>query len=83
MFAEPTHVPDPPAPDLETTQVEENPIIVEKTYDTSDHEGQYATESDVEPPSYSNGNDVTVTVELASTTAQEDSSKKSYASIVS
>ncbi|KAB2610385.1 ras GTPase-activating protein-binding protein 2-like [Pyrus ussuriensis x Pyrus communis] len=82
LFAEPTHVPDPPAPDLETTQVEENPIIVEKTYDTSDHEGQYATESDVEPPSYSNGNDVTVTVELASMTAQEDSSKKSYASIV-
>ncbi|CAN6571918.1 unnamed protein product [Malus baccata var. baccata] len=79
---EATHVPDPPAPDLETTQVEENPIIVEETYDTSDHERQYTTESEMEPPSYSNGNDVTVAVEPASTTAQEDSSKKSYASIV-
>ncbi|ONI19024.1 hypothetical protein PRUPE_3G254500 [Prunus persica] len=81
---EPNHVPDPPAPDLETTQVEENQIGIEKAYDTSDHERQSANEkeSDAEPPSYSNGNDVSVAVEPTSTTAQEDAPKKSYASIV-
>ncbi|BBH00231.1 Nuclear transport factor 2 family protein with RNA binding domain, RRM-RBD-RNP motifs [Prunus dulcis] len=81
---EPNHVPDPPAPDLETTQVEENQIGIEKAYDTSDHERQSANEkeSDAEPPSYSNGNDVPVAVEPTSTTAQEDAPKKSYASIV-
>lgn len=85
MFTEPNHVPDPPAPDLETTQVEENQIGIEKAYDTSDHERQSANEkeSDAELPSYSNGNDVPVAVEPMSTTAQEDAPKKSYASIVS
>ncbi|CAN6702376.1 unnamed protein product [Malus baccata var. baccata] len=79
---EPTHVLDPPAPDLETTQVEENLIVVEKTYDTSDHERQSTKESDMESPSYSNGNNVSVAAEPDSMTAQEDTPKKSYASIV-
>ncbi|KAM5581198.1 nuclear transport factor 2 [Rosa sericea] len=81
---EPTHVPDPPAPDLETNQVEEDQIVIEKAFDTSDQDRQSANEkeSDTERPSYSNGNDVHVAVESASTTAQEDGPKKSYASIV-
>lgn len=83
MFAEQTQAPDPPAPDLETTQVEEDQNVIEKAYDTSGQERQSANEkeSDTELPSYSNGNDVPVAVESAST--EEDAPKKSYASIVS
>ncbi|KAL6135510.1 hypothetical protein ACLB2K_067738 [Fragaria x ananassa] len=81
---EPTYVPDPPAPDLETAAVEEDQIVVEKAFDTSDQDRQSTNEkeSDIEPPSYSNGDNVPVVVESASTTAQEDGQKKSYASIV-
>lgn len=83
MFAEQTQAPDPPAPDLETTQVEEDQNVIEKAYDTSGQERRSANEkeSDTEFPSYSNGIDVPVAVESAST--EEDTPKKSYASIVS
>lgn len=79
---EQTQAPDPPAPDLETTQVEEDQNVIEKAYDTSGQERQSANEkeSDTELPSYSNGNDVPVALESAST--EEDAPKKSYASIV-
>ncbi|KAL6136632.1 hypothetical protein ACLB2K_061927 [Fragaria x ananassa] len=81
---EPTYVPDPPAPDLETAPVEEDQNAVEKAFDTSDQDRQSANEkeSGIERPSYSNGDNVSVVVESASTTAQEDGQKKSYASIV-
>lgn len=85
FIAEPTYVPDPPAPDLETAPVEEDQNVVEKAFDTSDQDRQSANEkeSGIERPSYSNGDNVSVVVESASTTAQEDGQKKSYASIVS
>ncbi|XP_050380896.1 nuclear transport factor 2-like [Argentina anserina] len=81
---EPTHVPDPPTPDLQTTQVEEDQTVIEKAFDTSEQDRQSANEkeTDIERPCYPNGDDIPVEVESASTTAQEDGPKKSYASIV-
>lgn len=85
MFAEPTHVPDPPAPDPATAHVNADKNVVEKTYDASEHERELVNEKETlaEHPSHSNWNDVSVEIESASTTALEDAPKKSYASIVS
>lgn len=65
--------------------MEENQNVAEKVYESSDQEKQFVdeTETVVKPQSNSNGDDITVVVELASSSAQEDSAKKSYASIVS
>ena len=85
VFAEPTHVPAPPAPDPETVYKEPDQNVVEKAYDASDHDRQLVIEegSVAEPPSHTHGNDIAVEFEPASMTAAEDAPKKSYASIVS
>ena len=84
LFAEPTRVSDPPATDPETSPVEEDGNV-EKSYDPSEHERQLAVEKEavVQPPSHSNGDDVSTAVESSSSSAQDDAPKKSYASIVS
>nr|POE49897.1 putative g3bp-like protein [Quercus suber] len=79
---EPTHVSDPPATDPETSPVEEDGNVVEKSYDPSEHEIQLAIEKEaVQPPSHSNGDDVSIAVE-SSSSVQDDTPKQSYASIV-
>lgn len=85
LFAEPTHVPDPPTPDPVTVHQELDKNIVEKGYDALENERQFVHEeaSVVEPPSHSHGNDVPVEVESVSMMIPEDAPKKSYASIVS
>ncbi|PPR97846.1 hypothetical protein GOBAR_AA22821 [Gossypium barbadense] len=81
---EPTQVSEPSAPDPATALVEENQNVAEKVYEPSDQEKQLVDEDEavVKPQSNSNGDDITVVVEPASSSAQEDSAKKSYASIV-
>lgn len=78
-----TRVSDPPATDPETSPVEEDGNV-EKSYDPSEHERQLAVEKEavVQPPSHSNGDDVSTAVESSSSSAQDDAPKKSYASIV-
>lgn len=81
LFAEPTHVPDPPAPDPVTSHQELDKTVVEKRYDGSENERRLVNvEASVVE---SHGNDVLVEVESASLTIPEDAPKKSYASIVS
>ncbi|XVF58439.1 hypothetical protein PTKIN_Ptkin07bG0067000 [Pterospermum kingtungense] len=79
---EPTQVRDPSAPDPATAHVEEDQNVSEHVYQPSDHETQLVNEKEavLEFQSHSNGNDIPIVVE--STSAQEDTPKKSYASIV-
>ncbi|KAE8706248.1 putative anthocyanin 5-aromatic acyltransferase [Hibiscus syriacus] len=81
---EPTQIPDPPAPDPATAPVEENQNVAEQVHEPSDSEKQLVNEKmpAVNPHSHSNGDDIPAVVESASPSAQEDSAKKSYASIV-
>ncbi|GLU01817.1 hypothetical protein SLE2022_191010 [Rubroshorea leprosula] len=80
--AEPAHVPRPPAPDVSTSNAEEHQNVAEKAYEPSDNEIQQGNEKvNTESQSWSNGNEVPVG-ESASSSAQEDAPKKSYASIV-
>ena len=85
MLPEPTHVPDPSAPDLATALVEENQNVAEQVYEPSDQERQLVNEKEavLESQSHLNGDDIPIVVESASSSAQEDTPKKSYASIVS
>ncbi|KAE8720404.1 malonyl-CoA:anthocyanidin 5-O-glucoside-6''-O-malonyltransferase-like [Hibiscus syriacus] len=75
---EPTQIPDPPAP------VEENQNVAEQVHEPSDPEKQLVNEKmpDVKSHSHSNSDDIPAVVESASPSAQDDSVKKSYASIV-
>jgi hypothetical protein len=85
LFAEPIHISDPPATDPETSTVEEDRNVVEKSHDPSQHERPLAIEKEAvpQPKSHSNGNDVSTAVEPSSSPGQDDAPKKSYASIVS
>ncbi|XP_062151039.1 nuclear transport factor 2-like isoform X3 [Alnus glutinosa] len=81
---EPIHISDPPATDPETSTVEEDQNVVEKSHDPSQHERLLAIEKEAvpQPKSHSNGNDVSTAVEPSSSPGQDDAPKKSYASIV-
>jgi hypothetical protein len=85
LFAEPIHISDPPATDPETSTVEEDQNVVEKSHDPSQQERPLAIEKEAvpQPKSHSNGNDVSTAVEPSSSPGQDDAPKKSYASIVS
>ena len=85
MFPEPTQVLDFSAPDPATALVEENQNVTEQVYEPSDQERQLVNEKEavLESQSHSNGNDIPIVIESASSSAQEDTPKKSYASIVS
>ncbi|KAK8619320.1 hypothetical protein V6N13_133284 [Hibiscus sabdariffa] len=80
---EPTRGMDPSATDAVTALVEENQIVAEQVSEPSDQERQLVNEKEALPlsQSRSNSNDIPVVVESASS-AQEDTRKKSYASIV-
>ncbi|KAA8547909.1 hypothetical protein F0562_004338 [Nyssa sinensis] len=83
---EPPCVLDPPMPDPSTSLVEEVQNVDEKVHDPLDNEKQLIInekEVVVELESHSNENQISVVTESASSTAQEDAPKKSYASIVS
>ncbi|XP_048335261.2 nuclear transport factor 2 isoform X1 [Ziziphus jujuba] len=84
IFAEPNHVPDPPAPDPATAHEDADQIVVEKAYDASEHERELVNEKKpvAEITSHSHANDVTVDVESSPAAALEDAPKKLYASIV-
>ncbi|KAK8556584.1 hypothetical protein V6N12_002982 [Hibiscus sabdariffa] len=79
---EPTQGVDPSPTDTATSLVEENQNVAEQASDPSDKEIQLVNEKEALPASqsHSNSNDMPV-VESASS-AQEDTQKKSYASIV-
>ncbi|XWS40998.1 hypothetical protein CRYUN_Cryun17cG0043400 [Craigia yunnanensis] len=82
---EPTQFLDPSAPDPATAVVEENQNVAEQVYEPSDQERKLVNEQEavLEAQSHSNGDDIpVVVVESASSSAQEDTPKKSYASIV-
>ncbi|XWS44406.1 hypothetical protein CRYUN_Cryun15aG0042500 [Craigia yunnanensis] len=81
---EPTRVLDPSVPDPATALVEENQNVTEQVYEPSDQEREMVNEKDavLESQSHSNGSDIPIVVESASSSAQEDTPKKSYASIV-
>lgn len=85
IFVEPSYVPDPSSLDPPTIDVKEDNIVVEKVTDTLEKEKQLVHENEVtvESQSHLNGNDVPIVVESASSAAQDDAPKKSYASIVS
>ncbi|GLU10949.1 hypothetical protein SLE2022_277240 [Rubroshorea leprosula] len=78
------HVPDPPAPDPSTFVVEENQNAPEKAHEPSDHEKHIGNEKDAveESQSHLNESEISIVAESASSSAQEDAPKKSYASIV-
>uniref|UniRef100_A0A5B7CAF6 Putative ras GTPase-activating protein-binding protein 2 n=1 Tax=Davidia involucrata TaxID=16924 RepID=A0A5B7CAF6_DAVIN len=83
---EPPCVLDHPVLDPATSLVEEVQNVDEKAHDTLDNEKQLIInekEVVVESESRSNENHISVVTEPASSTAQEDAPKKSYASIVS
>lgn len=65
--------------------MEQDKNVAEEVNDPVDSEKQliYEKEVVVESESHSNGNDVSVVVESTSSATQEDTPKKSYASIVS
>lgn len=79
------HVPDPPAPDPSTFVVEDDQNAAEKANEPSDRGIQIGNEKDAveEPQSLLNGSEISIVAESASSSAQEDAPKKSYASIVS
>ncbi|KAJ4707295.1 ras GTPase-activating protein-binding protein 2-like [Melia azedarach] len=78
-----TRIPDPPAPDPATSHMEEDQNISETDYKPSDHERQLGNDKEavVDSQSHAIENEASVTVESASSSA-EDAPKKSYASIV-
>ncbi|EOY03686.1 Nuclear transport factor 2 family protein with RNA binding domain isoform 1 [Theobroma cacao] len=82
--SEPTQVLDPSAPDPATALVEENQNVAEHVDEPSGQERQLVNEKEAvsESQSHSNGNDISIVVESTSSSAQEDTPKKSYASIV-
>lgn len=84
FVAELTRIPDPPAPDPATSHMEEDQNISETDYKPSDHERQLGNDKEavVDSQSHAIENEASVTVESASSSA-EDAPKKSYASIVS
>ncbi|XP_022741305.1 putative G3BP-like protein isoform X2 [Durio zibethinus] len=81
---EPTQVLDPSSPDPATAPVEENQNVAEQVYEPSDQEKRLVNEKEavLESHSHSNGDDIPIVVESASSSTQDDTSKKSYASIV-
>ncbi|XVF14407.1 hypothetical protein REPUB_Repub09cG0056100 [Reevesia pubescens] len=81
---EPAQVLNPSAPDPAATLVEENQNVAEQVFEPSDQEKQLVNEKEavLESHSHSNGDDIPIVVESASSSAQEDTPKKSYASIV-
>lgn len=85
LFAEPTRSSDPLATVQETSTLEVDQNVVEKSYDSSEPERQLAFEKEAVTlaQSHSNGNDATAAVESSSSSGQDDAPKKSYASIVS
>lgn len=84
-FLEPTHHPDPPAPDPLTSRLEEDQSVSGKIYEPSGHERQSANDEEyiMESPSHAVEEDTSAMVDSASSLAQDDAPKKSYASIVS
>ncbi|XP_054800969.1 nuclear transport factor 2-like isoform X2 [Prosopis cineraria] len=78
-----SHVSDPSAPDPANSNANKDQNGAENAYGPSNHERQSFVEIEgvEEPQSKSNGVDVSQATELASS-AQEDTPKKSYASIV-
>ncbi|KAF5457644.1 hypothetical protein F2P56_021732 [Juglans regia] len=81
---EPTHISDPPAIVLETSTVEVDQNVAEKSYDPSEQERHLAIGKETVMPSHSNsnGNDLSTAVESSSSSGQDDAPRKSYASIV-
>ncbi|WCJ25580.1 Nuclear transport factor 2 (NTF2) family protein with RNA binding (RRM-RBD-RNP motifs) domain [Euphorbia peplus] len=81
--SEPSRVLDPSAPDPETLAVEQDKVS-EKANKPVDSAEQLIYEKEIvlESQSHSNGNDVSTVVESGSSVTQEDTPKKSYASIV-
>ncbi|XVF02179.1 hypothetical protein REPUB_Repub04eG0153500 [Reevesia pubescens] len=81
---EPAQVLNPSAPDPAVTLVEENQNVAEQVFEPSDQEKQLVNEKEavLESHSHSNGDDIPIVVESASFSTQEDTPKKSYASIV-
>ncbi|KAI4352461.1 hypothetical protein L6164_006711 [Bauhinia variegata] len=79
-----THVSVPSAPDPSNSHLEEDQNVAKNAHEPSNHERQLPNENEdvVESHSQSNGNDVSQDTELVSSSAQEDTPKKSYASIV-
>ena len=82
---DPAHVSDPSAPDPANSHIDEDQKVAKNSYDKSNHERQLHNENEdvLEAHSQSNGNNDSQATELASSSAQEDAPKKSYASIVS
>ncbi|KAM7516703.1 hypothetical protein LguiA_006286 [Lonicera macranthoides] len=78
---EPSHIPDSPMLDQETSHVEETQMVEEKSHC---NENQLANEKvGVDLEAHSNENHSSAPTESASSIAQENAPKKSYASIVS
>ncbi|KAG5227030.1 G3BP protein [Salix suchowensis] len=76
----PAHVPDPSAPNLSPSVVEEHKKIAEKANESSDHEKQLVNDREINVEDISNEHNSIV--ESASSMIQEDAPKKSYALIV-
>ncbi|CAN0857795.1 Nuclear transport factor 2 [Linum grandiflorum] len=81
---EPSHVPDPSAPDSSTSVLVEDNVVGENEKQSSNYEKQLQQEKEiiVEPQYHSNRDQSSVVDESVSSAAQEDAPKKSYASIV-
>ncbi|XVF60689.1 hypothetical protein PTKIN_Ptkin08bG0068400 [Pterospermum kingtungense] len=78
-------VPSTPEPDPAPALVGGNQNVAEQVYEPSDQERSLVTEKEavLESQFHSSGDDIPIVVESASSSAQEDTLKKSYASIVS
>ncbi|XP_050226281.1 nuclear transport factor 2-like [Mercurialis annua] len=80
--SEPSHAPDPSTPDPSTLVVDQDKVAEKINEPVSSEELVYEKEVVVESQPHSNGNDVSIVVESASSVPQDDTPKKSYASIV-
>lgn len=81
FISEPSRIPDPPMLDQETSHVEETQMVEEKSHH---NESQLANENvGMDLEAHLNENHSSAPTESASSIAQEDAPKKSYASIVS
>lgn len=82
LFPEPSHVLDPPVFNQENSHIEELPNVETKTDDSKGNESE-STKDVSNPESQPTENHISAALDPASCNAEEDTPKKSYASIVS
>ena len=84
LFPDPPRTIDSPSPNFATVHKDEAPIVEEEAREVLENEGSSANENNsVRPEPNPSENNMSPVLEPISSTAEEDTPKKSYASILS